>query len=181
MQSSLPDLSARLQRVLARVSRASRAAVALASLGGVPLAAQQADSVHATDTAFRAMQARGKMAMGIDQNTSMHRFDTSATGGRIELQAASSADTAAIARVRQHLRGISRAFAAGDFSSPMFVHMKTVPGTAVMAARRQAITYVMHDLPRGGEVVITTADPEALKAIHEFMAFQRGEHRAGGN
>jgi hypothetical protein len=27
---------------------------------------------------------------------------------------------------------------------------------------------------------LRTTDPEALRAIHRFMAFQRDEHRAGG-
>ena len=49
-----------------------------------------------------------------------------------------------------------------------------------MAARRAAIRYEYRDLPRGGEVRIVTADAEAVRAIHAFMAFQRGDHRAGG-
>jgi hypothetical protein len=33
-------------------------------------------------------------------------------------------------------------------------------------------------LPGGGEVRIRTASPAALAAIHEFLAFQRMDHRA---
>ena len=78
------------------------------------------------------------------------------------------------------LRGIAAAFAAGDFRTPAFVHMRQVPGTAVMAAERSAITYAVRDLPRGGEVRITTRDAEALAAVHAFIAYQRQDHRAGG-
>ena len=39
-----------------------------------------------TDSAFAALQERGKVAMGVDQYTSAHRFDDLADGGRIELQ-----------------------------------------------------------------------------------------------
>lgn len=56
--------------------------------------------------------------------------------------------------------------------------MREVPGTKVMAARRGAIRYSYRELPRGGEVRIRTNDAEALKAIHDFLAFQRMEHRA---
>ncbi len=49
-----------------------------------------------------------------------------------------------------------------------------------MAAKRSTIRYVYRPLPDGGEVRISTSDPEALRAIHEFMAFQRRDHRAGG-
>ena len=43
-------------------------------------------SSHGADTGFAAMQQRGKMAMGVDQTTSTHRFDALPDGGRIELQ-----------------------------------------------------------------------------------------------
>jgi hypothetical protein len=50
-----------------------------------------------------------------------------------------------------------------------------------MAARRRAIRYEFRELPRGGEVRITTSDPAALRAVHEFLAFQRSDHRAAGH
>jgi len=60
------------------------------------------------------------------------------------------------------------------------VHLREVPGTRVMAERRAAITYEPRDLPRGAELLIRTNDAVALEAIHDFMAFQRGEHHATG-
>jgi hypothetical protein len=133
------------------------------------------------DSAFSAVQARGADArgMGVDQYTSAHEFDALADGGRIELQRAVD-DSAGVAQIRRHLREIAAAFGAGDFRTPGFVHMQQVPGTAVMAAKRAAISYAERDLPRGGEVRITTHDPEALAAVHAFIAFQRQEHHAGG-
>jgi len=50
----------------------------------------------------------------------------------------------------------------------------------VRRAKRSVISYEPRDLPRGAEVVIRTKDSAAVAAIHEFMAFQRGEHHAGG-
>jgi hypothetical protein len=88
-------------------------------------------------------------------------------------------DSAGVARIRQHLREIQRAFRTGDFSMPMLIHMKTVPGISVMAARHDRITYRESDLPNGGALRITTADSLALGAIHQFLAFQRSEHHAG--
>ena len=135
----------------------------------------------AADSSFAAVQARGasQRAMGVDQYTSMHRFDALPDGGRIELQRDVD-DSAGVAQIRSHLREIAAAFERGDFSTPAFVHDQQVPGTATMAARRSAITYSVRDLPRGGEVRITTTDPVALAAVHEFIAFQRQDHRAGG-
>lgn len=142
-------------------------------------AAQHGDSA-ATDSAFAALQARGRIAMGVDQYTSTHLFDSLEDGGRIELQRDSD-DAAGIAQIRTHLREIARAFDSGDFSTPAFVHMREVPGAATMAARREHIDYEVRDLPRGAEVRIRTRDPEALRAVHDFLAFQRGDHRAGGH
>ena len=78
------------------------------------------------------------------------------------------------------MRAIAKAFASGDFTTPEFVHMRMVPGADVMAARRSLITYEPRDLPRGAELRIRTTDPEAVAAIHRFMAFQRSDHHAGG-
>lgn len=118
--------------------------------------------------------------MGVDQYTSVHRFDDLPDGGRIELQRAVD-DSAGVRAIREHLKGIVAAFSAGDFTTPAFVHMRQVPGAATMAAKHAVIRYEFQALPRGGEVRITTTDPEALRAVHEFLAFQRSDHRAGGH
>ena len=133
------------------------------------------------DSAFIALQQRGADArgMGVDQYTSTHRFDALPDGGRIELQRDTD-DSAGTAQIRRHLREVSTAFAAGDFRTPVFVHAGDVPGTDVMAAKRGVISYSVHDLPRGAALRITTRDADALRAVHAFLAFQRGEHHAGG-
>lgn len=129
------------------------------------------------DREFAAVQERGQVAMGVDQYTSTHHFETLADGGRIELQR-DEKDARDVATIRAHLREVMEAFKKGDFSTPAFVHAQDVPGTAVMAARRQAIRYTYADLPQGGEIRLATSDPEALRAIHEFLAFQRRDHHA---
>lgn len=150
----------------------SAAASLLLAAAAVPAAAQ--------DSAFAELQHRGHQAMGVDQYTSAHRFDDLSDGGRIELQR-DAADTAGVRTIREHLQEIARAFQEGDFTTPGFVHAREVPGTPVMRERRSAITYEFRPLPGGGEVRITSGDPEAVRAIHEFLAFQRQDHRAGGS
>ncbi len=127
------------------------------------------------------MQTRGAHVMGVDQYTSAHVFEDLPDGGRVVLDRDDPADTAAIVTIRAHMRDIQAAFRAGDFTKPFAVHAQTVPGTAVMRARRAAISYEQIDRPRGGEVRIRTNDPEAVAAIHEFLAFQRREHRASSH
>lgn len=135
-------------------------------------------SLRAQDSAFHAMQQRGKVAMGVDQYSSFHRFEPAADGGRIVL-VRDSTDAAGVRAIRDHLKGIAQAFSAGDFQTPGFVHDQTVPGTRVMTAKKATIRYVFHPLPGGGEVRIVTRDAAAVSAVHDFLQFQRHEHRTG--
>jgi hypothetical protein len=137
----------------------------------------KASNVPQADTAFANLQERGRMAMGVDQYTSTHHFEATSDGGRIELQR-DSVDSLGIAQIRAHMKLIQHAFQSGDFSTPEFVHMRTMPGTDVMKAKKDLITYSYADLPRGGEVRITTKDPDALAAIKQFMAAQQMDHHA---
>ena len=167
--------------VIAALIAAPPAAVALAAQGHESHAGHAArhgakKKAGHEDSAFAAVQERGRRAMGVDQYTSFHRFEALPDGGRIELQRAPH-DTAGVAVIRQHLREVAASFAAGDFTTPAFVHSRPVPGAGVMAARRRLISYEFRELPGGGEIRITTRDRRALKAIHEFLAFQRRDHR----
>jgi len=130
---------------------------------------------------FSAMQSRGAHVMGVDQYTSAHVFEDLPDGGRVVLERDDPADTAAIAAIRGHMREIAASFRAGDFTKPFQVHAQTVPGTAMMRDRRATISYVPIDRSRGGDVRITSRDSAAVRAIHEFLAFQRQQHHAAGH
>src|SRR3989442_15860134 len=120
-------------------------------LGGLfVLSAVLAAPLAAQDSAFRALQGRGKTAMGVDQYTSVHHFDPLPDGGRIALQR-DAADTTGVATIRAHLRRIVGAFAPGDFALPGFVLAREGPGPQIMPAKRGPIRYVFHPLPAGGE------------------------------
>jgi len=133
------------------------------------------------DSAFAGVQSRGADVMGVDQYTSAHVFESLPDGGRIILERPSAGDSAGIATIRAHMREITAAFARGDFAAPGLVHAQQVPGTKVMAERARTPQYQAIDRPRGAEVRITTHDPPALAAVHEFLAFQRADHRAAGH
>ena len=152
-----------------------------AALSGCRSSGAGSSRVAAGDTAFAAMQQRGQHVMGVDQYTSAHVFEDLPDGGRIVLDRDDGSDTAGIAAIRQHMRTIAADFRAGDFARPFAVHDQVVPGTAHMAALRAAITYDAVDRPRGGEVRIRTGDTAAVRAVHEFLAFQRGAHHAAGH
>lgn len=144
-------------------------------------AAMHAAHGATNDSAFADVQSRGAGVMGVDQYTSQHVFETLPDGGRIILERPGEGDTADIRTIRAHMHDIAAAFARGDFSAPGLVHAQQVPGTKVMAARAATLHYEALDRPRGAEVRITTHDPESLAAVHEFLAFQRADHRAAGH
>jgi hypothetical protein len=134
-----------------------------------------------SDSSFAALQQRGETAMGVDQYTSQHVFEPLPDGGRIVLQREAS-DSGGVAAIRAHMDTISKSFGNGDFAVPGFVHATgDVPGTAAMKRLKAEITYTPQDLPGGAQVVISTRNPQAISAVHEFLAFQRMDHRAGSH
>jgi hypothetical protein len=137
-----------------------------------------ADGAAGADSAFAAVQKRGRDVMGVDQYTSQHVFEDLPSGGRILLERADSLDGAAIKAIRKHMREVATDFRVGDFTKPLAVHAQEVPGTRVMRAKQARLKYDVIDRPRGAEVRISTADPTAVEAVHAFLAFQRSDHRA---
>jgi hypothetical protein len=123
---------------------------------------------------------RAAMVMGFDQQASTHHFRLYDDGGAIEVAANDPADSKNRDAIRSHLSHIAAMFSSGDFEAPMLVHDSThVPGTAVMAERRDRIRYTYVDTTNGGRVEIVTTDPHALAAVHAFLAYQIAEHKTG--
>lgn len=145
------------------------------------LAACGTSNSNPSDSAFADTQRRGATVMGVDQYTSRHVFEDLPDGGRIVLDRDDASDTVDVQTIRAHMRDIAIAFARGDFTAPGLVHAQEVPGTRVMAAKRDAISYAAADRPKGAEVRIRTTDRAAVAAVHQFLAFQRMDHRAAGH
>jgi hypothetical protein len=162
---------------------AGSCAAAISGCTRSPEVAESAEERRAAaevDSGFAAVQSRGRTAMGVDQYTSTHHFEPLPDGGRIELQR-DVLDSMGQQAILDHMGVIAEAFAAGDFGLPGLVHAREVPGTRVMAAERTKISYTVESLPGGAAVRLRSADPVAVEAIHEFLAFQRMDHRAGAH
>lgn len=135
---------------------------------------QQASDQHAA-----GVDARGDHAMGFSHENSAHHFHLLADGGTIEVLANDANDTATRDEIRMHLSHIAKIFTDGDFQVPMFIHDTVPPGVPVMKSKRSAITYAFEPTTNGGQVRIASTDPDAVNAIHEFLAFQIDDHRTG--
>jgi len=53
------------------------------------------------------------------------------------------------------------------------------PGVPEMKRLLKYIQYSFEETPNGGRVVISSANKEALEAIHRFLRFQIEEHKTG--
>jgi len=126
-----------------------------------------------------AMNTRGAHVMGFDQNKTTHHFTLTKTGGIIQVQANDPSDTTSCDHIRMHLEHISKAFAQGDFTDPHEVHAETPPGVPTMKARKAKITYQFESIAKGAKVIITTEDPKALEAVHDYLRYQIREHKTG--
>lgn len=127
-----------------------------------------------------SMNQRGEQGMGFSQTVTTHHFFLYPDGGAIQVEANDPKDASDRDKIRMHLSHIAQAFANGDFDIPMFVHDTTTPpGVPEMKHLRDKIKYTYSETANGGRVVISTADPDALAAIHNFLRFQIQQHNTG--
>lgn len=150
----------------------------VAVLLGAPDAGSTGAAAHSPDHAA-GVEHRGDQGMGFSHETTTHHFTLTADGGVISAEALDAADTGTRDSIRGHLAHIAHAFSTGDFHLPMFIHDRMPPGAETMKQLRKTISYRTEDTVRGARVVIQTANPEALAAVHDFLRFQIADHRTG--
>lgn len=125
------------------------------------------------------VEKHGDVGMGFPHDKTTHHFRLYPDGGAIEVVVNDNKDSENIQAIRMHLTHISTMFSNGDFSIPMFVHDQVPPGADVMKEKRADIRYNFEQVPEGGRVRIRAKNPEALKAIHDFLRFQIKDHHTG--
>lgn len=136
-------------------------------------------SAHTAGMAGTELDQRGDHVMGFDHTRTAHHFRIEPDGGAVEVEATDPADDESRQAIRSHLHEIAGMFARGDFSSPFAIHLRELPGVAVMIEKKDAIRYLYEDTERGAQVRLTTSDPEALSAVHDFLRAQIEDHRTG--
>lgn len=122
---------------------------------------------------------RGDKGMGFSHKKTTHHFRIGTDGGAIEVTANDPKDQTSRDQIRGHLAHIATLFGQGNFDIPMFVHDQKPTGADVMERMKSSITYKYEEMENGGRVRITTSDPQARAAVHEFLRFQIKEHRTG--
>ena len=160
--------------------------IAFLILGALQLAAQDMQSCpmhkeHMKQAAQHQadVEKHGDEAMGFPHDKTTHHFRLYSDGGAIEVSVNDNQDSQNLQAIRSHLTHIVTMFSNGEFSIPMFIHDRVPPGVSMMKEKRADISYSFEELPAGGKVRIKTANPDALKAIHEFLRFQIVDHHTG--
>jgi hypothetical protein len=163
-----------------------KAVIAFLLFSGLQLSAQDVKSCpmrkeHVKEASQHqaAVEKHGDEAMGFPHDKATHHFRLYSDGGAIEVTVNDTKDSQNMQAIRSHLMHIVTMFSNGEFSIPMFVHDRVPPGVPVMKEKRTEISYAFEELPSGGTVRIKTTNPDALKAIHDFLRFQIEDHHTG--
>jgi len=138
-----------------------------------------AASLVCGQTHEQGVDHRGDQAMGFSHEKTTHHFRLLADGGAIDVVTGDPQDTASRESIREHLQHIAGMFAAGDFDLPMFIHDRVPPGVPTMRKLKSQIEYRFEKIDQGGRVRITSGNPQAIKAVHDFLKFQILDHRTG--
>lgn len=146
----------------------------LLTYGLAAFAQQQGQHEHEH---HQAVNQRGDQVMGFSHEKTKHHFRLYGDGGAIEVETIDPKDTDSRDQIRSHLWHISQMFAAGDFNAPMLIHDQTPPGVPVLQRLKSEVVYDFENRDKGAAIQIHTKNPEALKAIHEFLRFQISDHQ----
>ena len=154
-------------------------AIGLTSVLLIRAQQQEKRDSQMTQKQMDEMNMRGDKHMGFDHLKTTHHFLLANDGGAIQVEVNDDKDTKSRDQIRGHLRHITMMFSEGNFEVPMLVHEKTPPGSEVMQKLKGEITYAYKETERGALIQISTANTQALQAIHKFLKFQIKEHMTG--
>ncbi|MBV9072739.1 MAG: hypothetical protein JOZ10_03825 [Acidobacteria bacterium] len=135
--------------------------------------------VFAQDAHHEGVVKRGDNVMGFSHEKTTHHFELLKDGGLIRADADNPNDVESRDQIRMHMQHIASMFSSGNFNAPMLIHEKTPPGVPTMKRLRKMIQYRIEPTPTGAEVRISTANPQALEAVHQFLRFQIEDHQTG--
>jgi hypothetical protein len=134
---------------------------------------------HKKDHHNAGINERGDKAMGFSHEKTTHHFLLKENGGIIKVEANSAEDLRSIVSIRAHLSHIAAMFSEGNFEIPMFIHDREPSGVRVMKERKHEIKFKYDQIDRGGTVILSSNNSDAVDAIHDFLRFQIQDHQTG--
>jgi hypothetical protein len=157
------------------VAGAGALAGSLVTLGVVRWTGPQ-DHVGSDRAADVHQMGHTVMPFALEQTT--HVFEMTTTGGIQDVVAKDPADSAQIRLIRQHLSHEASQFKSGDYSDPMSLHGRDMPGVSQLSAAGGRLEVEYQDLPAGARITFVATDPELITAIHRWFGAQLSDHGA---
>jgi hypothetical protein len=118
----------------------------------------------------------GSNVMPFDLSQTTHIFEMTDSGGIQQVVAKDPNDNAQIALIQQHMQHEAMMFSAGDFSDPMSVHGKEMPGAQELSTGVAQIKVEYAALPNGAQITFTTQDLHLITEIHRWFGAQLSDH-----
>lgn len=120
---------------------------------------------------------KGAMVMPFNVHNSTHVFQKNIYGGIQQVLAKDPNDKDLVAAIREHLEAEAERFGRGDYSDPMKIHGKAMPGVQYLSHVKPgqiAITY--RNVPAGAAVDYVGRDAATVDAIHKWFDAQLDDH-----
>lgn len=131
----------------------------------------------ASETRLDEVSRRGALVMPFELARTLHVFTKTKDGGIQQVIVKNESDTQQVSLIRAHLQEIANQFRQGDFSGPMTIHGRNMPGLeALTEAEPGAITISYASLPKGGQIIYRASDPHLVLAIHQWFDAQLQDH-----
>jgi hypothetical protein len=161
------------------MNRGSIAPLAILLVVQAPAPGQTAHECPMASGHRDAVNRRGDEVMGFSHERTTHHFRLYPDGGEIEVAANNPHDISSRHQIRIHLAHIAKMFATGDFDAPVLIHGQVPSGVPTLKRLRNVISYRFEETRSGARIRISTANSQALAAIHEFLRFQITDHETG--
>ncbi|MGE5624946.1 MAG: aspartate carbamoyltransferase [Bacillota bacterium] len=120
---------------------------------------------------------KGAMVMPFNVHNSTHVFQKNQYGGIQQVVAKDPNDKDLVAAIRTHLEMEAERFGKRDYSDPMKIHGKGMPGVQYLSKVKPgqiAITY--REVPAGAAVDYVGRDAATADAIHKWFDAQLSDH-----
>ena len=121
----------------------------------------------------------GRGAAGSNHLQTARHYRLLPDGGVIRMEANDPQDRMTQANIQRHLNSTCIMLGAGNLHVPLFAQAATAPGMKTMQKLQRDIHYTFAPLPQGGQIVISSQNPKAVKAIQQLLRFQIQQQHTG--
>jgi hypothetical protein len=115
---------------------------------------------------------RGTDVSPFDPERVVSMFQMLGDGSLREVVVRDASDSRQIALIRGHLREKAQQYGRGDFSDAAKVHAEDMSWVNDLKAGAKQIDVQYADLPNGGQIRFTTANPVLVKTLHQWITAQ---------